>query len=60
MSGSYLEQFLEHIWGYESDAEVQTVWVYLSYLRKKLKTLGANVQIKASRSTGYSLEVSEE
>lgn len=53
------EQFLEHVWGYDTEAEVQTVWVYLSYLRKKLKSLEANVQIKASRSAGYSLEVSE-
>ena len=53
------EQFLERIWGYDSDAENQTVWVYLSYLRKKLNSLQANVQIKASRSAGYSLEVVE-
>ena len=53
------EQFLERIWGYDTDAENQTVWVYLSYLRKKLNSLGANVQIKASRSAGYSLEVAE-
>jgi DNA-binding response OmpR family regulator len=53
------EQFLERIWGYDTDAENQTVWVYLSYLRKKLSSLQANVQIKASRSAGYSLEVTQ-
>lgn len=35
------------------------VWVYISYLRKKLTALGANVAIRASRNQGYSLEVVE-
>ena len=51
------ERFLEKIWGYDSQAEVNVVWVYISYLRKKLTALGANVQITASRNAGYSLEV---
>ena len=50
------ERFLEKIWGYDSDAEINVVWVYLSYLRKKLVSLKANVQIKATRNAGYSLE----
>lgn len=50
------ERFLEKIWGYDSDAEINVVWVYLSYLRKKLVSLNANVQIKATRNAGYSLE----
>lgn len=50
------ERFLEKIWGYDSDAEINVVWVYLSYLRKKLASLNANVQIKATRNAGYSLE----
>lgn len=50
------ERFLEKIWGYESDVELQVVWVYISYLRKKLISLEANVQIKAVRNVGYSLE----
>lgn len=50
------ERFLEKIWGYDSDAEISVVWVYISYLRKKLAALHANVQIKASRNAGYSLE----
>lgn len=50
------ERFLEKIWGYDSDAELNVVWVYISYLRKKLASLQANVQIKASRNAGYSLE----
>ncbi len=51
------ERFLEKIWGYNTDAEINVVWVYISYLRKKLTALNANIQIRASRNVGYSLEV---
>ena len=54
------ERFLEKIWGYDSNAEINVVWVYISYLRKKLLALGASVNIKASRNAGYSLEENEE
>lgn len=54
------EQFMEKIWGFDSDAEISVVWVYLSYLRKKLTALEANVTIKATRGIGYSLEVSHD
>ena len=50
------EQFMEHIWGYETEAEINVVWVYISYLRKKLSSLGANLEIKAVRGLGYTLE----
>lgn len=50
------ERFMEKIWGYDSDAEINVVWVYISYLRKKLLALDADVQIKVTRNTGYSLE----
>lgn len=50
------ERFLEKIWGYDSEAEINVVWVYISYLRKKLAALHANIQIKATRNAGYSLE----
>jgi DNA-binding response OmpR family regulator len=50
------ERFLERIWGYDSDAEINVVWVYVSYLRKKLAALEADIEIKASRNAGYSLE----
>ncbi len=50
------ERFFEKIWGYDSEVEMNVVWVYVSYLRKKLKAINANVQIKATRSVGYSLE----
>lgn len=50
------ERFMEKIWGYETDAEINVVWVYISYLRKKLTALQANVQIKSTRNAGYTLE----
>lgn len=50
------EQFMEKIWGYDSEAEISVVWVYISYLRKKLAALHADIQIKATRNVGYSLE----
>ena len=53
------EQFMDRIWGYDSNAEINVVWVYISYLRKKLNALQANVAIRAARNAGYSLEVTE-
>ena len=50
------EQFMEHIWGYESAAEINVVWVYISYLRRKLEAVGANIRIAARRGQGYLLE----
>lgn len=56
--GIYLssDELLSKVWGYDSDAEVGTVWVYISYLRKRLSALGANAEIKVKRGTGYTLE----
>ena len=51
------ERFMEKIWGYDSEADVGVVWVYISYLRKRLTVLGANVKIKAARGQGYYLEI---
>lgn len=50
------ERFLERIWGYDTEVELNVVWVYISYLRKKLAALKADIQIKATRNAGYSLE----
>ena len=50
------DQFLEKIWGLDSDVESSVVWVYISYLRKKLTALNANVSIRAVRNAGYVLE----
>ena len=52
------ETFMDRIWGYDSEAELNIVWVYISMLRKKLKAIGADIGIKAQRGLGYFLEVS--
>ena len=59
--GSYLstEDILVKVWGYDTDAEIGIVLVYISYLRKKLAGLGANVAIKAKRNIGYTLELTK-
>lgn len=51
------DRFMERIWGWDSDAQINVVWVYISYLRKKLTALESTAKIIASRSLGYSLEV---
>lgn len=51
------ERFMEKIWGFDSNAEISVVWVYISYLRKKLSALQSKTEIKAARNLGYSLEV---
>lgn len=50
------EQFMDKIWGYDANAESNVVWTYISYLRKKLTALKADVEIKARRNAGYALE----
>lgn len=57
--GIYLssENILIKVWGYDTDAELGTVWVYISGLRKKLAALDAKVEIRAKRNVGYTLEV---
>lgn len=50
------ERFMQRIWGYDSEVEMNVVWVYISYLRKKLAALQATVEIRITRNAGYSLE----
>lgn len=50
------EKFMEKIWGFDAEAEINVVWAYVSYLRKKLSALDADIAIKSSRNIGYSLE----
>lgn len=56
--GLYLssEDLLVKVWGYNAQAEIGTVWVYISYLRKRLAALGSRVTVKARRGVGYTLE----
>ena len=51
------DRFMDKIWGWDSETELNVVWVYISYLRRKLENVGANVRIVAVRGSGYTLEV---
>ena len=50
------ETLYDRVWGYDSEADVSAVEVYLSFLRKKLTFIGSAVKIKATRGIGYALE----
>ena len=54
------EKLMEKIWGYDSSAEINVVWAYISYLKKKLAALKADIQIKTFRNAGYCLEKTDD
>lgn len=54
------EQIYNKVWGYDNEAESNNLEAYLSFVRKKLKLIGSNVQIKAIRGMGYKLVMSDE
>ena len=47
---------IDTVWSWETDMEMNVVWVYISHLRKKLQSINANIEIRAKRGVGYSLE----
>ena len=51
---------MERVWGWNSDAEINVVWVHISNLRKKLKAIGSRVSIKANRGLGYVMEADDD
>ena len=54
------QQLIDKIWGDDLNADNNVIWVYISYLRKKLLTLSANIEIKATRNIGYCLEIKDD
>ena len=54
-----IEQIMERVWGWDSDAEASVVWVNISLLRKRLQELRSKVEIKATRGVGYSLQYND-
>lgn len=50
------DRIMECVWGWDSEAEINVVWVHISNLRKKLKSIGSEVSVVASRGIGYMLE----
>lgn len=51
-----INRMIERVWGWDSDSDMNVVWVTISNLRKTLKELGSTVSVKATRGVGYSLE----
>ncbi len=51
-----VQQLMDKVWGWESEAEINVVWVNISQLRKKMNDLGTATEIRVHRGTGYSLE----
>ena len=52
------EQFVQKIWGYDTDIEYNSIEVYIAFVRRKLNAIHSNVKINTIRSLGYALEVS--
>lgn len=53
------EHLMERVWGYDSNSEIDVVWTHIGFIRKKLRTLNADVEIRTIRGAGYALEVTE-
>ena len=50
------EHLMEKVWGLDSEADMDVVWTYIGFLRKKLKQIGADIEIRTIRGAGYALE----
>lgn len=50
------EDLLEKAWGVNTDTDINSVWLYISYLRKRLSGIGSSVEITTRRNFGYKLE----
>ena len=50
------EHLMEKVWGLDSEAEMDVVWTYIGFLRRKLRQIGADIEIRTIRGAGYALE----
>ena len=48
---------MDKIWGQDSEADISVVWTYVGFLRRKLKELEADIEIRTDRGAGYFLEL---
>ena len=53
------EDLLIKAWGYDTETDTNSVWLYISYLRKRLSAMNSAVEIVSKRNIGYRLEVSQ-
>ncbi len=54
------EMIYDKVWGFENDSLSNNLEAYLSFIRKKLKLINSNVQIKSLRNLGYKMEYKDE
>ena len=50
------EDLLVKAWGYNAETDINSVWLYISYLRKRLSAMNSKVEIISKRNVGYKLE----
>ena len=51
------EDLLTKAWGYNTETDINSVWLYISYLRKRLSAMHSKVEIVSKRNIGYKLEM---
>jgi DNA-binding response OmpR family regulator len=51
------DHLMEKIWGLDTESDIDVVWTHIGFVRKKLRSIDADVEIKTIRGAGYSLEV---
>ena len=51
------EHLMDKIWGYDTESDLDVVWTHIGFVRKKLRKLDTNVEIRTMRGAGYALEV---
>ena len=54
------EMIFDRVWGMDNDSLSNNLEAYLSFVRKKLKAIDANVTIKSIRNMGYRMETIDE
>ena len=52
-------RLMEKVWELNTESDMDVVWTYIGFLRRKLRQLGADAEIKTIRGAGYVLERSE-
>lgn len=53
------EHIMELIWGFDAEAETDVIWTYISFLRKELRQIDSDAEIKTIRGAGYALDTRE-
>lgn len=49
------DELMSKVWGWDYQVDINVVWTNITYIRRKLEHLEANVQIQSLRGSGYRL-----